>query len=138
MSCISLSTAALVLTTATVAAAQMPLLDAARRDDRDRVTALLKAAPRVDVNAKAADGATALHWAAQHDDVTLARTLLQAGAHPGSADDTGATPLFLACMNRGAAMVTLLLDAGADANAALINGETALMTCARTGDAAAV
>jgi uncharacterized protein len=126
----------LVMTTAGVAAAQTPLLEAARRDDRDRVATLLKARP--DVNARAADGATALHWAAHHDDVTLAQMLLGAGARPGIADDTGATPLFLACMNRGGAMVNLLLDAGADASAALISGETALMTCSRTGEVAAV
>jgi serine/threonine-protein phosphatase 6 regulatory ankyrin repeat subunit B len=127
--------AAFVVTTAAVASAET-LLEAARRDDRDRVAALLKARP--DVNARAADGATPLHWAAHHDDVALARMLLQAGARAGSADDTGATPLFLACMNRSGAMVGLLLDAGADANAALVNGETALMTCSQTGEITAV
>jgi uncharacterized protein len=126
----------LVVASAAVASAETPLLEAARSDDRDRVAALLKARP--DVNAKAPDGATALHWAAHHDDVALARMLVQAGARPGSADDTGATPLFLACMNRSGAMVMLLLDAGADANAALVNGETALMTCSRTGEVATV
>ena len=35
-------------------------------------------------------------------------------------------------------MVERLLAAGANPNAALLNGETVLMTCARTGDAAAV
>jgi len=125
--------AALVLAGAATALAETPLLEAARRDDGNRVAALLRGHP--DVNAKAADGSTALHWAAHHDDVALARLLLRAGARAGSADDTGATPLFLACMNRSDVMVVLLLDAGADANAALINGETALMTCSRTGDA---
>ena len=134
--------AALVLTGAAVAWAETPLVEAARRDDRALVATLLKAhtAGNVanDVNAKAADGATPLHFAAHHDDVTLATMLIRAGARAGSADDTGATPLFLACMNRSGAMVKLLLDAGAGANAALVNGETALMTCARTGDVAAV
>jgi ankyrin repeat protein len=133
---VSLLAAALVLANAGAALAQTPLLEAARRDDRDRVAALLKAHP--DVNGRAADGTTALHWAAHHDDVALARMLLRAGARAGSADDTGATPLFPACMNRSEAMVGLLLDAGADANSSLINGETALMTCSRTGEVAAV
>jgi ankyrin repeat protein len=128
--------AALVAATATAAAAETPLLDAARRDDRGQVAAILKAQP--DVNVRAADGASPLHWAAHHDDVMLAAMLIHAGARPGIADDTGATPLFLACMNRSSGMVKLLLDAGADANAALLSGETALMTCARTGDVAAV
>jgi uncharacterized protein len=131
--------AVLAVTSAAVVSAETPLLEAARRDDRDRVAALLKANSGINVvNARAADGATALHWAAHHDDVTLARMLLRAGARAGLADDTGATPLFLACVNRGAKMVTLLLDAGADANAALVNGETALMTCSRSGEVAAV
>jgi uncharacterized protein len=134
-----LLTVALVLSSVGVAAAQTPLLEAARVGDRDRVAALLKARPANNVvNARAGDGATALHWAAHHDDVTLAKMLLQAGARAGVADDTGATPLFLACMNRSSAMVRLLLDAGADANAALVSGETALMTCSRTGDVDAV
>jgi len=124
------------LASAVAAAAEPPLLDAARSDDAERVAALLKT--RVDVNVRQADGATALHWAAHHDDVRLASMLVRAGAKPGVADDTGATPLFLACMNRSSRMVTLLLDAGADSNAALVTGETTLMTCARTGDAAAV
>jgi ankyrin repeat protein len=130
---------ALVTVTAATAVAETPLLDAARHDDRDRAAALLKARPGITaVNVRAADGATALHWAAYHDDLLLARMLLKAGAHAGSADDTGATPLFLACMNRGGAMVKTLLDAGADANATLVNGETALMTCSRTGEVTTV
>jgi len=117
-------------------AAELPLLEAARSDDAERVAALLKT--HADVNVRQADGATALHWAAHHDDLRLASMLVRAGATASVADDTGATPLFVACMNRSSPMVTLLLDAGADANAALMTGETALMTCARTGDAAAV
>ena len=117
-------------------AAELPLLEAARSDDAERVAALLKT--HADVNVRQADGATALHWAAHHDDLRLASMLVRAGAKASVADDTGATPLFVACMNRSSPMVSLLLDAGADANAALMTGETALMTCARTGDAAAV
>jgi ankyrin repeat protein len=131
--------AALLLTFATAAAAaaaEPSLLDAAKRDDAERVAALIKT--HADVNVRQPDGATALHWAAHHDDLRLASLLLNAGARPGVADDTGASPLFLACMNRSSAMVTLLLDAKADPNATLVTGETALMTCARTGNANAV
>ncbi len=117
-------------------AAEPTLLDVARQDDAAGVAAALRA--HADVNARQADGATALHWAAYHDDRPLASMLIRAGARPGVADDTGATPLFLACMNRSGGMVGLLLDAGADANASLVTGETALMTCARTGAVTAV
>ncbi len=137
-----LAAALVVVFAAGAAAEQPPLLDAARRDDVARVEALLKARPGINVinvvNVRQADGATALHWAAHHDDLPLATLLIRAGARAGVADDTGATPIFLACLNRSGPMVTLLLDAGADPNATLANGETALMTCARTGDVTAV
>jgi ankyrin repeat protein len=133
---VALPTVVFALLSASAVAAAPPLLDAARRDDAERVAALLKA--HADVNVRQADGATALHWAAQHDDLPLASMLLKAGARAGAADDTGATPLFLACMNRSGAMVTLLLDRKADPNAALLTGETALMTCSRTGNPSAV
>jgi ankyrin repeat protein len=100
------------------------------------VRALLK--QRVDVNAQQGDGATALHWAANLDNLALADLLIRAGAHVDAASDLGSTPLHLACTNRSAPMVDRLLAAKANANAKLLNGETVLMTCARTGDAKAV
>jgi len=127
---------ALLLAALPAVAAEPPLITAVRTGDARAVDALLKT--RADVNARQSDGATALHWAAHHDDTQLASALFRAGARPGAADDTGATPLYLACVNHSAAMVRILLDAGADANARLLNGETALMTCSRTGSAAAV
>lgn len=124
---------ALLLFPAAVPAAgsRAPLADAAERTDRARVDALLK--QRVDVNAAQADGMTALHWAAHHDDVDLAGVLLRAGAGVQAATRYGVTPLSLACTNGSAPMVALLLNAGADPNAALPGGETPLMTAARTG-----
>jgi len=92
-----------------------------------------------DINAAQLDGATALHWAAQHDDADTARLLLRAGAAPNAANRAGVTPLRLAAINGSAAMIELLLDAGADANAPLTaSGDTALMMAARTGKMEAV
>ena len=85
------------------------------------------------MNAAQADGMTALHWAAYHDDLETAKLLVAAGADVKAANRYGVTPLSLACTNGNAAMVELLLDAGADPNATLRGGETALMTAARTG-----
>src|SRR5438105_2188779 len=54
------------------------IADAAQKADREAVKALV--AQRVDVNASQADGMTALHWAAFHDDTEMAKLLLHAGA----------------------------------------------------------
>jgi ankyrin repeat protein len=91
-----------------------------------------------DVNARAADGSTALHWAAYKDDLQTAATLIRAGANVKLANPQGVTPITLACINGNAAMIELLLKAGADPNTALPEGETVLMTAARTGKLDAV
>ena len=126
------------------ASAQTPdlrLIDAVKRQQVPAIAALLEAAAGpngVDVNAAQLDGATALHWAAYHDDLETARRLADAGADAGVANDLGVTPLALVCDNGNPGMVRLLLAAGADPGAAVETGETVLMTCARTGDAQAV
>jgi ankyrin repeat protein len=84
-------------------------------------------------NSAEADGMTALHWAAQLDDVKLAKALLSAGASVKAANRYGVTPLELAAVNGSTAMVQLLLDAGADPNATSGKGQTVLMAAARTG-----
>eukprot|EP00913_Durusdinium_trenchii_P023314 g21892.t1 len=80
-----------------------------------------------------ADGMTALHWAAYHEDVKTAKQIIAAGGNAKPANRYGVTPLSIACKNGNAAIVQLLLQAGADPNTALPGGETALMTAARTG-----
>jgi ankyrin repeat protein len=89
----------------------------------------------VDVNAAAADGTTALHWASYRDDLESAALLIRAGARVNAANDLGATPLWTASMNGSAAMVRTLLQAGADPNLALLLGETPLMAASRSGNA---
>jgi ankyrin repeat protein len=112
-----------------------PLADAVEKNDAAAIRAVLRDA---EVNASQADGMTALHWAAYHDDVATAKLLLDAGANAKSANRYGVTPLSLACTNGSAAFVDLLLEAGADPNAPLQGGETPLMTAARTGRLAPV
>lgn len=121
---------------AALAASDAPLADAAEKVDRAAVAALLE--KRAGINARQADGMTALHWAAYHDDAEAVKLLLQAGADAKAANRYGVTPLSLACVNGNAEVVGLLLDAGADASAALPGGETPLMTASRTGRPAAV
>jgi len=126
-------------TNAVAAGSEVRLIQAVKNRDIETVRGLLTQRPlSIDVNARQGDGATALHWAAHRDDLSIADLLIRAGARPNVADDLGTMPLHLACTNRSAPMVERLLAAGADANATLLSGETALMTCARTGDAGAV
>ena len=113
-----------------------PLADATEKNDRTRISALLK--QRADVNAPQVDGMTALHWAVYHDDQAMADQLLRAGASVKAATRYGVTPLSLACTNGSDVLVELLLKAGADPNLPLPGGETPLMTAARTGALASV
>ena len=113
------------------------LLDAAKEANTRTVQALLQE-QRGDVNAAEADGTTALHWAAHHDEVSMVAVLIAAGANVKAANRYGVTPLSLAAESGNAAIIEQLLKAGADANEATAGGETVLMTASRTGKVAAV
>ncbi len=54
-------------------------------------------------NQPAADGTTALHWAARNNDAVLVDRLLRAGADAKAANRYGVTPIALACENGSAA-----------------------------------
>jgi uncharacterized protein len=126
-----------VLSAAGLGAADTPtLIEAIKARNRAAVTVLLK--QQADVNARAVDGTTPLHWAARVDDVETVRLLLRAGANAEAVNRYGVSPLALAATNGSAPIVETLLKAGADANAALPEGETVLMTAARTGNPAVV
>jgi len=126
------STLVLLLLSATAgtAAAGEALVEAAARNDLSAVRALLQGG---DANAAAPDGTTALHWAAQHDNLEMAGLLLGAGAAVDRTNRYGVAPLSLAAVNGSAVMIERLLDAGASVTTAQPGGETALMTAARTG-----
>ncbi len=112
-------------------AADPPLIEAARAGDSAAVRALLEQG--ADAGGRAADGATALHWAAYLDDRTAAELLIDAGADVAAANRAGVTPLSLAAAGAGAELVARLLEAGGDPNERLQGGETPLMMAARTG-----
>jgi ankyrin repeat protein len=113
------------------AAADTPLIDAARDGDLAAVRALL--AQGAGVDATEGDGTSALHWASYRDDIETVGLLLDAGADVNAANDLGATPLWTAGQNGSAVMVRRLLAAGADPNLTLLAGETPLMVAARSG-----
>lgn len=118
------------------AADDLGLVDAARSQDQSRVRALIER--RADVNARSADGSTALLWAAHWNDAATAEMLIRAHADANLANDFGMTALSRACTNGSAALVDLLLKAGAKPNTSIATGETPLMTCAGSGSVEAV
>lgn len=135
--CLGVSLSAVVASMAVVSAANdLRLIDAIKSRNAAAVQSLIT--QKVDVNARQSDGATALHWAVHLSDTNTVDLLLRSGARADVADDTGVTPVYLACLNRQGALVERLLQSRANPNAALVSGETALMTCARTGEAAGV
>ena len=115
------------------AADDLPLISAVKSGNTQATRQLL--AEGVDVDARQADGATALHWATHWNDLRTATLLIRAGADVNAKNELGVAPLSLAALNGNAAMVSALLNAGGDPNAALPSGETILMTGSRTGSA---
>jgi ankyrin repeat protein len=116
---------------ATIRADQRLVL-AARNQDSATLRSLLTE-KGIDVNTVAPDGATALLWAAQWDDVKSVRALIAAGADVNLANQYGVTPLHMAATNGSLEMVQALLNAGATPSLAALSGETPLMIAAKTG-----
>jgi ankyrin repeat protein len=109
-----------------------PLIQAAENADSAGARQLLQD-KSIDVNAAAADGTTALHWAVHRDDLEMVDLLIRAGANAKAANRYGVQPLALAAENGNAVIIERLLKAGVDPDAAMPEGETALMTAARAG-----
>jgi ankyrin repeat protein len=119
------------------AAPDPPLVEAAKSSDEAAVRRLLQR--RSDVNVRALDGSTALHWAVHRDNANLVASLLKAGADVEVRNRYGVTPLALAAENGNPIVLERLLAAGANPNASSPHGgETVLMTAARTGNAQAL
>jgi uncharacterized protein len=111
--------------------------DAAMQRDGAAVRKLL--AQGANVNTAQGDGMTALHWAAEHGDLTLTEMLLRAGAKTDVVTRIGNyTPLHIAAKQGNGSVVGALLRAKADANAATASGATALHLAAAAGSVEAV
>lgn len=123
----------LAIVAGVASAGDSPLADAVQRQDRAALRHLL--ASKIDVNAPQADGMTALHWAAAHDDAATASLLIKAGANANAVTSVGrVTPLSLACVNGDPAVVKIMLGGGAQVNSTLADGATPLMTAAASGN----
>ena len=114
------------------ATADLPLLDAVRSGDAGAVRALLD--QTVEVDARAADGATALHWAVHEQRLAIVELLIDAGTDVTATNRYGVSAASLAVENGHAAILDRLLDAGVDPDTTMPGGETLVMTAARTGD----
>lgn len=79
-----------------------------------------------DIQARTANGRTALHFASVIGRVATMEWLLQHGANINAQDKLGQTPLLLATQNDTTSAAHLLLMKGADPNMANIDGETTL------------
>jgi ankyrin repeat protein len=126
---------AVFLATATVAQAAEDLLRAAQTNDA--TVALAAIEDGVDVNGKAPDGTTALHWAVYNGNLALVERLIAAGAEVSAANEFGSTPLAEAATVGNAAIIEALLTAGAEVDAVGADGQTALMVVARSANTAA-
>ena len=117
---VGLSFAAMVVASSLVVSAQTPpvpakpspLAEAAQRQDKQAVQALLK--KKADVNATQPDGATALHWAVYAEDAETTALLIRAGANVNVRNNYGVSPLSLAAKQANANILGQLMKAGAD------------------------
>ena len=109
-----------------------PVAEAAMRGDGATVRALV--ASGADVNVAQGDGMTALHWAANRGDSTMAVVLLRAKARLSATTRIGGyTPLHVASQSGAAGVVRALLAAKADARAVTTDGATAMHLAAVAG-----
>lgn len=130
----------LLLITAAPGAANERLAQAIAADDLSAVRAALDGRagpgkrPRTDGGAAKtvwAYGESPMLRAVDSGNLDIVEILLQHGAEPGRADDSGLTPLSLACEHGHGAIVHRLLAAGAEVNVPGAEGALPLALCAR-------
>ena len=108
-------------------AKQLPLHEAIKAQDSDRVHTLLQAG--ADVNREDSDGITPLIEAVLSGNDSLVRILLDSGALAQPSPGFRHTPLRAACLTGNAALIELLLEKGADPNSKSEGERSPLMGC---------
>jgi len=78
----------------------------------------------VNVNARLASNATPLH--SVRSNALVAQALLEAGADPNAADDSGNTPLFYALLHENVDVIETMLNRGADPEVRNAENDTAI------------
>ncbi len=124
--------AVLVAGTFIVSAAELSIHDVAEAGDHAAAMRML-GTKGVDVNAKGADGSTAIMFAASNGDLELVRALIKAGANVKLSNDFGSSAITEASIIGSAPIIEALIKAGADANFKNPNNETPIMEAARSG-----
>ncbi len=99
-----------------------------------REAALALITGKADVNQRAADGTTALHWAVYKKDLALVELLIKHGAKPDSRNDYGASPMTVAAEHGDYPIMKALVAAGGNIEAPSSEGQTLLMAVVRTGN----
>ncbi|AIL64632.1 Ankyrin repeat protein [Rickettsiales bacterium Ac37b] len=87
-----------------------------------------------DVNAKAKDGKTLLHYALINNQIGAVKFLVSKGADINAQDKNGRVPLHYAAINQNVKAMEFLLDHGANVNAINIDKETILHIVAGNND----
>jgi ankyrin repeat protein len=95
--------------------------------------ALVACGAAVEAQARAWEGKTPLHLAAESGRKDIAELLLTKGAEANLTDHQGRTPLHLAALGDHREVAELLLAHQADANAKATGGKTPLHSAAQTG-----
>lgn len=104
---------------------ELSILDAARENFGERVTALLKQNPALK-NEKDEDGLSALHWAADRDAIDALKAAISGGCPIDAVDDSGQTALHYAVSCGHVNATKVLLDLGASPNIKDSEGTTPL------------
>jgi len=111
---------------------QETLVDLVRAGNREAVLAAITS-PDLEVDARAPDGSTALHWATYQVDRELVQALLERGARADITNKFGSSPLAEAVKLGDVELVRMLLEAGADADSPNQDNQTALMLAVSAG-----